>query len=1097
MIDIRDWLQKHGFEQHVQLFEDNEIDGEVLFDLTNDDLKELGLSLGSRKKLLKAIGPVSEHDGHKASETTAVVIGERRQVTVLFADIADFTAMSARIGAEETHDVLNRYFEAADRIVEEFGGSVDKHMGDNVMAVFGAPVAHDNDPERAVRAALAIHEAAAGIMPEAGIGLRLHIGIASGLVVASNTGSDSHREYTVTGESVNLAARLEGLAESGQTLVSETVHKRTSGQFAATQLGRQSIKGIEQPVGVWRIDGNAEAINRGRSSLFVGRRSELGQCKAILEQVAATGEGQTILLRGAAGIGKTRLAEEVLSIARSEKFALHRCLILDFGSRKGQEAVPSLVRSFLGLPGTSDQDQRIQAADKALATGAYAEADRVFLNDLADIPQPADLRRLYNAMDTTARRAGRRALIAGLTAWASKIQPQLILVEDLHWADAQTLDSLAAVMAVATESPVALVATTRPEGDPLEGAWRAVSQERPVSIINLGVLRPSEAKEMAAGFVETNQERLTECLERAAGNPLFLEQLLQNAAESASDAVPGSIQSLVLARMDRLEPLDSQALQAASVLGQRFALPALRNLLASPDYDCAQLLAHQMIRPEGDDFLFAHALIRDGVYESILTVTRSRLHLKAANWFASNDLTLQAEHLHMALDPSAARAYLAAAQSELDKYRYEEAIALLKKGQRLADQEADVVELALTLGHAQHNVGALEEARAAFTAALDSTNDEAVRCRARLGIAGVKRITEDLDGALADLDAAVIAARRLGLVSEHSRACYLRGNIAFPRGDTEACLREHGSALELAREAGSVELEAAALGGLADGEYLGGHYRRACDRFTECVEISYKHGFGRIQVANQPMMAFTLMWCGESERALTVGLEAIETAQRVGHGRAEMLAHNAAFELYRSRGEITLARDHANQALALSRQLGARRFEAMQMTYIAEVDFIQGNQEEALSNVRIALANCRDVGMSFIGPKILGGVALVTNDENERHTAITEAETLLEVGSVSHNYVYFRIFAIEACLRAGEYEAAESHANFLATFSPQENLRLIEFHVDRGRALARVGLGDNSADAIAELDQLILAGDRMLQSLKVADLRRARAGLLK
>jgi class 3 adenylate cyclase/tetratricopeptide (TPR) repeat protein len=1098
MIDVRNWLVEHGFEQFADLFEENEIDGDVLFDLTNYDLKDLGLSLGARKKLLKAIAPASELEIQPKNEPPALAAatGERRQVTVLFADIADFTAMSERMGAEATHDVLNRYFEAADRIVEEFGGSIDKHIGDNVMAVFGAPVAHDNDPERAVRAALSIHEAAAGIMLPGGEALRLHIGIASGQVVASGTGSDSHREYTVIGDSVNLAARLEGLAEPGQTLVSEAVQRRTSGLFTMTSLDRQRLKGIRQPAPVWRIEGVAETIDHGRGTPFVGRRSELGQCRAIIEEVVATGEGQTILLRGAAGIGKTRLAEEVMAAAQVLDFSLHRCLVLDFGSRKNQDAIPALVSSLLGLPTSIDVDQRTRAADDGLSRGAYPAGDRVFVNDLLDLPQPLELNRLYNAMDDAARRAGRRSLIAGLAAWASRTGPQLILVEDLHWADPQTLDNLAAVMSMAIEHPIALLFSTRPEGDPLEGVWRAVGQDQPISIINLGALRASEAREMATGFAYANQERLAECLDRADGNPLFLEQLLQNVAESASDLVPSSIQSLVLARMDRLDLLDKQALQEASIFGQHFTLAGLRDLLDAPDYDCANLLKHQLVRPEGEDFLFAHALIRDGVYESILTAARSQLHLKAAQWYLDTDPALHAEHLHMAEDPRAARAYLSAALSEMAKYRHQQAIALLDKGKPLATEICDLVELALTLGEAQHDVGALEEAHAAFTEALEVADGEAARCRAWLGLAGGKRITDDLDGALADLDSAEAAARKLGLAGELSRVHYLRGNIAFPRADTETCLREHSAALDLARKAGSAELEAAALGGIADAEYLGGRYRSASERFTECVEISREHGFGRIQVANLPMMALTLMWCGEVERALDVGLEAVETARLVGHDRAEMVAHNAVFECSRYQGKIALARKHADQSLALSLQLGAERFEGLQMMNEAELDFIQGDQETALKTARDALASCRKTPMAFIGPTILGGVALVTDDKSERHQACAEAEALLAAGAVSHNYVYFRLFAIDASLRAGEFDEAERHADALAAFHPEEELHLIEFAADRGRALARVGRGDKSTELVTEIDRLIGAGEQMLLTLKVTVLHQARPVLL-
>jgi class 3 adenylate cyclase/tetratricopeptide (TPR) repeat protein len=1098
-VNLEAWLIDLGLEQYANAFAENGIDLSLLPELTNEDLKDLGVErLVDRKTILKAIARNidSENDLAKEVPLPANATGERRQVTVLFADIAGYTKLSSELDAEKTHALLNRYFEAVDGIVERYGGSVDKHMGDNVMAVFGAPIAHDDDPLRAVRAVLDIHERMAALSDEAGHRLRAHIGIASGQVVASGTGSDSHREYTVTGDAVNLAARLEGLAGSGQTLVSEAVQQRTAGRFEATGLGPQTLKGIEQPVPVWRVEGEAKTAEHARGTPFVGRRSELSQCRAILAEVARTGQGQAILLRGAAGIGKTRLAEEVLGIAREAGFTLHRCLVLDFGSRKGQDAIPALVRSLLRLPPSSAKDKRVRAADGGFAAGAFAETERVFLNDLLDLPQPLELLRVYDAMGDATRRAGRRALVAGLAAWASRAGPQLIAIEDLHWADVQTLDNLAAVMATASEHPVALLATTRPEGDPLEGAWRAIGHDQPVSMINLGALRVSEAREMATGFARANQDRLAECLERAAGNPLFLEQLLQNAAESASDLVPGSIQSLVLARMDRLHPPDKRALQAASIFGQRFSLVALGHLLDAPNYDCAELLTHQLVRREGDDFLFSHALVRDGVYESILTAPRTRLHLKAAQWFEVSDPVLRAEHLHMAADPRAARAYLDAACVELAKYRYEQALTLLDKGRALATGPAERVELALILGEAQHNIGELEDARATFAEALDEAKDDAARCRAWLGLAGIKRITEDLDGALVDLDAAEAVARRLGLKAEEARAHHLRGNVLFPLGDTEGCLREHSTALAFAREAGSAELEAAALGGLADAEYLRGRYHSACERFTECVEVSRAHGLGRIEVANQSMIAVTAVWCGDTQHALDVALESIDAAQRVGHDRAALVAHDITFACYRALGKNVLARQHMDRAIVLARRLGARRFEAECLCFLGDLDFREGRRTEALENVRTALAIVRETGMAFMGPTILGGLMMITDDEAERRTASAEAEGLLAAGSISHNHVYFRLFAIDACLQTGEHDEAERHADALAAFCPEEGLSLIVFLAERGRALARAGRGERSGELATEIDRLIAEGERMLQTLQVVDLLRARAALL-
>ncbi len=234
-MDVGAWLRELGLAEYAEAFATNGIDSAILPELTNDDLKDLGIArLADRKRLLKAIEELSSDTAPERREiTSSIPAGERRQVTVLFADLAGYTRLTSALGAEEIHALLNRYFEAVDAVVESYGGVVDKHIGDNVMAVFGAPVAHDDDPMRAVRAALTIHERMAALSKEGGRLLQAHIGIASGQVVASSTGSDAHREYTVTGDSVNLAARLQDKAQPGETLISDAL-RRVFGEYQET-----------------------------------------------------------------------------------------------------------------------------------------------------------------------------------------------------------------------------------------------------------------------------------------------------------------------------------------------------------------------------------------------------------------------------------------------------------------------------------------------------------------------------------------------------------------------------------------------------------------------------------------------------------------------------------------------------------------------------------------------------------------------------------------------------------------------------------------------------------------------------------------------
>jgi len=312
-VDVRAWLAGLGLESYAEAFADNDIDGATLAALTAEDLKEVGVaSVGHRRKLLEAIAALTNGEAEAAPvpDDRAALSAEQRQVTVLFADLAGFTKLSDELGAEATHALLNRYFETVDAVVEGYGGSIDKHMGDNVMAVFGAPVAHSDDPERALRAALDIHPAMAELSKEFGRDLRTHIGIASGQVVASGTGSDAHREYTVTGNSVNLASRLQDKAEGGETLISQAVHRAVMDAVECVPMGKIEVKGFAEPVPVWRLQGLRSDVSGDRHGPFVGRRAERRQFDALIQECLETGSGQTILARGEAGIGKTRLVEE-------------------------------------------------------------------------------------------------------------------------------------------------------------------------------------------------------------------------------------------------------------------------------------------------------------------------------------------------------------------------------------------------------------------------------------------------------------------------------------------------------------------------------------------------------------------------------------------------------------------------------------------------------------------------------------------------------------------------------------------------------------------------------------------------------------------
>jgi hypothetical protein len=566
-----------------------------------------------------------------------------------------------------------------------------------------------------------------GLGKDLGHEIEVHLGIASGQVVAS--GGAGHRTYSIIGDSVNLASRLTEAAQAGTILVSDAVRRLLPDRLQCSDVGVVSVKGLRDPVQAFRLI-SLHDRDTPLERPFVGRKVEVQQVKGLLQACLETGAGQAIYVRGEAGIGKTRLVEEFQRAAREAGFACHSALVLDFGTGTGRDAIRSLTRGLLHLDASSDTEAAHAAAGAALAEDLVGADEAVFLHDLLELPQPKTLRALYDAMDNVERNRGRRRTLARLVERASRRRPRLLVVEDVHWADQATLEHLARLAATVAESAALLVMTSRLDGDPLDQAWRSRTGGAPLMTIDLGPLRRKEALALAGAFFDASDRWALRCVERAAGNPLFLEQLLRHAEETDGAGVPGSVQSLVQARMDRLDPSDKQTLQAASILGQRFDAESLGHVLERPAAAPERLIANFLVRRQGEAFLFAHALIRDAVYDTLLQSRRRELHRRAAAWFAGRDLVLHAEHLERASDPDAPRAYLEAARSQAAGYRYEPALHLVACGLNLAVRRVDRFELACFRGELLHDLGAMPEAGRAYRDAFAAAQGCAERCRA-------------------------------------------------------------------------------------------------------------------------------------------------------------------------------------------------------------------------------------------------------------------------------------------------------------------------------------------------------------------------------
>jgi class 3 adenylate cyclase/tetratricopeptide (TPR) repeat protein len=1025
-----------------------------------------GVSVGAAQRFCAGCGVRLEAAVARASAEDA----ERRQATVVFSDLSGYTALNEALDPEEVESIMQRVKDAATRVVEAHGGTVNQFVGDEIMALFGIPVARRDDAVRAVRAALALHasinEIATEVAPRIGRTLTMHSGIDTGLVVARRTESHAGR-YTLTGDTVNTAARLLKLAAADEVVVSADTARLVGDAFDTAARAPVEVRGKARPLAAFRVVGARAAAAR---RAIIGREDEIDQMMRAARGCLERRRARMIVLRGEPGIGKSRLLQELTEQCAALGYANATASVLDFGPARGRAALRTLVESMLGIPAGSDAALRAATLRRAIDDGALGEQLEPFALELLDLPLPPELHGVYAAMDAATRAQGESNALAALVAAAVRRAPQLVAIEDVHWMEGAEFERFAALVGASGAMPVLYACTTRVEGDPFNAARRGLLGGVPSLTIDLGPLEREAAERLVREFRVVAPELAATCVERAAGNPLFLEQLLLNVGETVDTTVPGSIQALVLARLDRLAAEDRTALQAASVLGLQFDLEALRALIEQPGYEPRALTEHALLHPAGSGFRFSHALIRDGAYASLLKSRRRTLHTRAAEWFADRDPGMRAEHLETAESAGAPAAYLEAARADAQRFRFDPALAHIERALAL-EAGADVRHALLCLkGEILVDNGRASEARPAYDAALAAAQDASQRCDALLGLAAVMRQTDELRPALEVLAQAEPLAESARLDGLRSRIHHLRGNLYFPLGEIEACEREHRLALDWARRCDSTTDEAAALGGLGDALFLRGRLYSARESFERSVALSRATGLGRAGVVNAPMISACSMFLGDVDRTITESEDALRLAERCGLRRAQIVClHSLGFARVWYLEDFAEGAVYLERALALSRTIGARRFEAETLGMLAHLRLCFGARGEALALAREGLAIARETGMRYMGPLLLVQVAVTTDDEAERNAALVESEALLAEGCVSHNHFWFYAQAIDIALDRKDWSEAERLATKFERYTEGERPRSSEVVIRRARALAAYGRGERGAALSAEL----------------------------
>lgn len=1020
-----------------------------------------GVPLAAGQRFCSACGAPA------AAPPSAEEPGERRHATIVFSDLSGYTALNERIDPEDVGLVMTDLRDTATRVVEAHGGIVNQIVGDEIMALFGVPQAGRDDAVRALRATLELHRAVRDLAERhaarTGVRLDLHSGVNSGLVVVRPCAPHQGR-FGLTGDAVNTAARLLKLADAGQIVIGADTWAAASSHFEAERLPEAMVRGKALPVQPWRL---VREVELRPAAPLLGRDDELAHARAALQSSLGPGGARWVIVRGEPGIGKSRLLVELCDAARAAGAAIAAAAVPDFGPARGSAAWRGLIAALLELAPRSDT----AAIDAALAAAGLPAPLKPHALALLDCAMPESEQVAYAALDTAARERGARDAAAALLRARAERGGLLLALEDTHWAEAPALALLARVAAACRDCRLLLAVTTRPHSEAFDAARQVHAPDVRAVTLDLGPLDVDAAHALALHLAGSAPEVAARCVERAGGNPLFLEQLLRATGEALRDALPGSIQALVLARIDRLAPADKTALQAASVLGQRVDLGAWGALVEAPRVE--PLIEAGLLRPDDEAAHFVHALVRDGTYASLLKARRRELHQRAADWFADRDLGLRAEHLALAESPAAAAAFGAAARAEVDRFRYAAALALVERGQACALSAVDRHALAMLRGETLRELGRNAEARAAFEAARDDAGSDTETALAWYQIATVQRLLSQVDAAWRSLDAAEPVAQRLGDALWQSRIHYLRGNLCFARGDGTGCAQQHAQALALARACGDALAEAQALSGLGDAHYASARIRSALEAFERCVEACRRAGALRFAVMNQAMVGWCQFWNGDPASSLRELRAAAAAAVALSHRNAEAMATESLGMCLVWMGDAE-APQMLERAIALSREAGMQRFELISRVALARARRMAGASDEARALALESWRQCEAIGaQAFAGPLLLAEMARCSTDPAEADAWLAQAEVLLGGGAVAHNHFWVHPEAIWLRLHQGRHDEVLRHADALEAYARDEPVFWVTHHVTVARALVRAARGNTDPALRDELERLL------------------------
>jgi class 3 adenylate cyclase/predicted ATPase len=978
MSEVRNWLETIGLAQYADAFDANEIDMDLLGQVDDQILKDIGVSAaGHRLRIRNAIAKMGLPTAPDARPTTAnapeilPTSVERRQLTVMFCDLVGSTALSGKLDPEDLRGIIGSYHRCCTDLIERNGGFVAKYMGDGVLAYFGYPRAHEHDAERAVRAGLALVEAMPKLKTAAdGTSLQVRVGIATGLVVVGDLiGSGEAQERGIVGETPNLAARLQSIAEPNTVVIAEPTRRLLGNLFELQDLGPKDLKGVAEPAWAWAalrvssVESRFEALHGTALTALVGREEE---SELLLRRWARakTGEGRVVLISGEAGIGKSRLTATLLDRLAGDPHTRLRYFCSPQHTDSPLYPVIGQLEHDAGFAYGEDARSKLSKLDSLLARTATSPNDCSVLSDLLSLPSGER----YPRLDLTPQQRRRRtleALSTRLQALAKK-QPVLMIFEDVHWIDPTSLEALSWTVENVHKIPVLLIVTFRAGFNP---PWIGQSHVTAITLNRLDQCQAAAIVEAIASDAPLPTALKAEIIERADGVPLFVEELTKSIVESgdspaphitSAPSIPSTLHASLMARLDRLGDAKEIA-QVGATIGRQFSFELLAAVTGVAEHELVdaldRLTAAGLVFRRGTiphaSFLFKHALVRDAAYGTLLRDRRQNLHLRVAR-------SLEKKFPDLTAAQPALLAHHYAAGNSMDK-----AIRYWREAGERAVRGAANHEAIEHLQRALSFIREQEETTDSWRAELSILS---ILSPALMGVYGWS--AAEVGHAV---ERAAEVARRLESSADLAPSIANLWHFNVARGRFDRADEISSDLYRTAHELHDPEIMLQAHHATWPTKWLRGRFADANSEIDAGMALydEHRHRHHRyVYLGHDPAVCALgigaiVQWAlGYPARAIRLDQQAATLARRLQHISSLAQALSLGCELRKAHGDVPALTLTATELLALSEENGLPQF---QVTALLFLGWAQAHSDPAVGTARLekALVTWRQMGAKF------------------------------------------------------------------------------------------------------------------------------------